>query len=131
MRGQRHTPATFTPGKDPVPILQEAGWAPGSVWTGEENLTPNAIRSPDRPVAVPTKLPGLPDWVRVVNILQLYRCFRKTVARSKCQLHHICKPVRSSVSMDQLGFHCNDLLCSVNKKNAFFQINVCAHPSSC
>ena len=24
----------FTPGKDPVPILQEAGWAPGKVWTG-------------------------------------------------------------------------------------------------
>jgi hypothetical protein len=24
----------FTPGKEPVPILQEAGWAPGSVWTG-------------------------------------------------------------------------------------------------
>ena len=24
----------FTPGKDPVPILQEAGWAPGLVWTG-------------------------------------------------------------------------------------------------
>jgi len=23
----------FTPGKDPVPILREAGWAPGSVWT--------------------------------------------------------------------------------------------------
>ena len=23
------------PGKDPVPILQEAGWAPASVWTGE------------------------------------------------------------------------------------------------
>ena len=22
----------FTPGKDPVPILQDAGWAPGSVW---------------------------------------------------------------------------------------------------
>jgi len=28
------TPRTqFTPGKDPVPILQEAGWAPGPVWT--------------------------------------------------------------------------------------------------
>ena len=25
---------TFPPGKDPVPILQEAGWAPGPVWTG-------------------------------------------------------------------------------------------------
>ena len=24
----------FTPGKDPVPILQEAGWARGPVWTG-------------------------------------------------------------------------------------------------
>ena len=24
----------FTPGKDPVPILQETGWAPGPVWAG-------------------------------------------------------------------------------------------------
>jgi len=30
----------FTPGKDPVPIVQEAGWAPGLVWTGVENITP-------------------------------------------------------------------------------------------
>jgi hypothetical protein len=29
-----------TPGKDPVPMVQEAGWAPGPVWTGAENLTP-------------------------------------------------------------------------------------------
>jgi hypothetical protein len=41
----------FTPGKDPVPIEQEAGWAPGPVWTGAENLAPTGIRSPDRPVA--------------------------------------------------------------------------------
>ena len=40
----------FTPGKDPVPIVQEAGWAPGSVWTGAEYLAPTGIRSPDRPV---------------------------------------------------------------------------------
>ena len=39
----------FTPGKDPVPIVQEAGWAPGPVWTGAENLAPSGIRSPDRP----------------------------------------------------------------------------------
>jgi hypothetical protein len=38
----------FTPGKDPVPIVQEAGWVPGPVWTGAENLAPNGIRSPDR-----------------------------------------------------------------------------------
>ena len=39
----------FTPGKDPVVIVQEAGWAPGPVWTGAENLAPTGIRSPDRP----------------------------------------------------------------------------------
>ena len=39
----------FTPGKDPVPIVQEAGWSPGPVWTGAENLAPTRIRSPDRP----------------------------------------------------------------------------------
>jgi len=38
----------FTPGKDPVPIVQEAGWAPGLVWTVEENLAPTGIRSPNR-----------------------------------------------------------------------------------
>ena len=36
--GQRHAPAALPPGKDPVPIVQEAGWAPGPVWTGVENL---------------------------------------------------------------------------------------------
>ena len=30
-------------------IVQEAGWAPGPVWTGTENLAPTGIRSPDRP----------------------------------------------------------------------------------
>jgi hypothetical protein len=49
----------FTVGKDPV---QEAGWAPGPVWTGAENVVQTGIRSPDRParssVAIPTELPG-------------------------------------------------------------------------
>jgi len=40
----------FTPGKDPIPIVQEVGWAPGLVWKGVENLAPTGIRSPDRPV---------------------------------------------------------------------------------
>jgi len=39
----------FTSRKDPVPTVQEAGWAPGPVWTGAENLAPTGIRSPDRP----------------------------------------------------------------------------------
>ena len=33
--GQRHAPAALSPGKkNPVIIVQEARWAPGSVWAG-------------------------------------------------------------------------------------------------
>jgi hypothetical protein len=39
----------FTPGKDKVHTVQEAGWAPWPVWTGAENLHPTGIRSPDLP----------------------------------------------------------------------------------
>ena len=39
----------FGPRKESVLIVQEAGRAPGPVWTGAENLAPTKIRSPDRP----------------------------------------------------------------------------------
>jgi pterin-4a-carbinolamine dehydratase len=40
----------FTPEeRDPVPIMQEAGWAPGPVWTGVENIAPTNIGSPECP----------------------------------------------------------------------------------
>ena len=45
MGGQPHAPAASIPGKDPVRIVQETGWAPGPVWTGAENLVPTGIRS--------------------------------------------------------------------------------------
>ena len=51
----------FTPEKDPVPIVQEAGWARRPVWTGGKSL-PHRDAIPDRParssVAIPTELPG-------------------------------------------------------------------------
>jgi len=51
----------FTPGKEPVHILQETGWAPGSVWTGGKSR-PHRDSILDRParssVAIPTELPG-------------------------------------------------------------------------
>jgi hypothetical protein len=46
---RRHAPAASTPGKDPVPIVQEAVWATGPVWKGAENLAPTGNRYPDRP----------------------------------------------------------------------------------
>jgi len=41
----------FTPGKDPVSIVQEAGWASGPLWTGAENLAPyrDSIPGPSSP----------------------------------------------------------------------------------
>ena len=62
VRGQRHAPAAFYPGKDPIPIVQEARWAPEPVWTAENITPPTGIPSPDRParssVAFPTELSG-------------------------------------------------------------------------
>ena len=51
----------FTPGKDSVPILHEAGWAPGPVSTRGRSR-PHRDSIPDRPArssfAIPTELPG-------------------------------------------------------------------------
>jgi len=47
--GLASRPGHFTPGKVLVPLVQEAGWAPGPVWTGAENLAPTGIQSPDCP----------------------------------------------------------------------------------
>ena len=64
----------FTPGKDPVPILREVEWAPGSVWTvGKSRSHRDSI--PDLPalssVSIPTYLPGPCYLVRAsLN----YRC---------------------------------------------------------
>ena len=53
-----------TPGKDAVPILREAGWTPGPVWTGGNSL-PHRNSIPDLParssVAIPTELPDPPN----------------------------------------------------------------------
>ena len=44
------TPWLLYPGKDLVPIVEEAEWAPGLTWMGAENLAPSGIRSPEHPV---------------------------------------------------------------------------------
>ena len=42
-------PESFTPRKNPVPILQEARWAPGPFLTCTEIFTNTGFRYPDRP----------------------------------------------------------------------------------
>jgi len=48
VEGQPHALAACTPAKDPVPIVQQAGWAPGPVWTGGKSRS-HRDSIPDRP----------------------------------------------------------------------------------
>jgi len=60
----------FTPRKDVVPIVKEAGWAPRPVWTGAENLDPTGIRSRTvQPVAS-----RYTDWATWPTITWMYKC---------------------------------------------------------
>jgi hypothetical protein len=47
--GKRHILAAFPRKKDSMPILQEARWATGLVWTGVENVARTGIWSLERP----------------------------------------------------------------------------------
>ena len=52
---------SLLPCKDPVPIVQEAGWAPVPIWTDGKSR-PHCDSIPDHPagspVTLPTELPG-------------------------------------------------------------------------
>jgi hypothetical protein len=73
-------PSRFTPGTDPVPIVQEAGWAPGPVWTWAKNLAPTGIRSPDRPARSQSlyrlSYPAHPPYsaITYMNTIRLHLC---------------------------------------------------------
>ena len=72
MRGQRQAPAALYPGKDPVPIVQEAGWAPGPVRTGAENVAPPGFDPrTDQPVAHSLYRLRYPVQVLFVNLLNM------------------------------------------------------------
>ena len=64
----------FTPGKHPVPVVQETGWAPGPVWTDGKSR-PHRDSIPDRParssVAILTEPPGPQNWLLYFRIFIL------------------------------------------------------------
>ena len=99
----------FTPGKDPVPILQEAGWAPGSVWTGGKSR-PHRESIPDSParssVAILTELPG-PHTVDIVKnkqcafmILRCVQCDMIIECGSEAKCCYVWSTIRTTGSID-------------------------------
>jgi hypothetical protein len=48
----RQRPGRFIPGKEVVPTVYEAGWAPGPVWASGEDLTPTGSTFVDRSAPV-------------------------------------------------------------------------------
>jgi hypothetical protein len=69
---------TLPPGKDPVLIVQEAGWAPGPVWTGAEKLPPPGFN----PRTVKPVVSRYTDWAtRPTNLRNI---FRYSVQNSSC-----------------------------------------------
>jgi hypothetical protein len=64
--------------KYPVLTVQEAGCAPGPVWTGAETIAPHRVSIPGpfspKRVAIPTELPQPPIWWLGIKI-QAYLSF--------------------------------------------------------
>jgi len=62
--GQHYAPATLPPRKDPIHVVQEAGWAPGPVWTarkisaqlGFDHRTVYHVTSPYNHYAIPAAI---------------------------------------------------------------------------
>jgi hypothetical protein len=60
------TPLPLYPQERPGTILQDAGWAPGPVWTGAENLIPNGIQSLYHPACTGT-IQTMLSWPKICN----------------------------------------------------------------
>ena len=75
---QRHAPAAFTPRKDPVPIVQEAGLASEPDWIRAENLAPTGIRTRTFQLVASRYT----YWAIAATIIKLTVDFRNCLANS-------------------------------------------------
>jgi hypothetical protein len=119
--------------RDPVPILQDAGWTPGPVWTGVGISSQSGIRSLDRPTRSKSlchlRYPGP------------RRCTHKhnNVARSRnhtCRAKSICITHSECISLSlviQQAMHMRRIILSyrilpkLSHKRNYFRKNVIQH----
>jgi hypothetical protein len=88
---------SITFGKNPVPIVQEAEWAPAPVWTDAENLALAGIRSPDRPARSQSlyRLSYPAHFLSFVNRAKR-SCHEKRIVRSpgRVEIHREVSEIR-------------------------------------
>ena len=118
MRRQRHDPAALYPGKDQVPIVQEAGWAPEPVCTGVENLAPLGF-DPQTVQPVASRYTNWATWpmwyvLYSIKVLCLTAYFVCISTQSKSQLTYPCSACHD-VPVNKCVFSCP----SANGKQAF------------
>jgi len=84
----------FTPGKDPVPILQEAGWATGPVWRGGKSR-PHRNSIPDCP---------LRSWslYRLSYPAHNHCCRGKAISITYCEFVFVVLGIRYEMRMTRI-----------------------------
>jgi len=102
----------FTPGKEPVPIVQEAGWAPGPAWTGGKSLL-HRDSIPDRPARSQSlyrqsypvhrnMLSWLKLWIKLL-LLHLVGCLYYCISDTRSQKTSNIKSYSVASKMDTAG----------------------------
>jgi len=94
----------FTPRKHPVPIVQQAGWVPGPVWSGVKSR-PHQDSIPDRPAR---KLPYI--WQCNIRMLSRSYIFVSVLLIVEVSLFHAKMPVKSH-QHGQVSAVCNYIRC--------------------
>ena len=124
--GKCHAAATLPPRKRPGTHLQEAGWAPGPVWMGADNLASTGIRSSDLPAHS-----ELLYWLSYPSSPSIsYRLiyFNKDVfIVLRCHHYH---SQQSKTRNECMNTHCNDFLYNTCSSLPFFWTHLnCLHSS--
>ena len=106
-------PGHFTPREiDPVRLVEEAGWTPGTVWTSAENLAATGIRSPDRPSL--SESPYRQSYFWLIRCTVCTHRSMVPVRQTAALQHSVHLPVNSGVCLrtrDPLQSRVVSLLC--------------------
>ena len=112
----------FTARKDPVPILQEAGWAPGPVWTGG-NSRPHRDSIPGFParsqslyrLSYPATYVHMcvSIWIYIHMCIYIYKLFSENTVTTSVVLCSLSSQCNSSVFLSK------NVLIFEHKRSAF------------